>query len=101
MFGVTYCLPIKNVKRHYGINYLRAERDLDDVFNQQGFTLCSEGLYTSPTDDYDRVTQLMHRLHSIDWFRKSVVNIQAFEIKEWLNFTGFVKSGSLPINISI
>ena len=56
-----------------------------------GFYQIQGSVYVTNEENLYVVTKAMNALDAISWFRKSVRDIRAFEIKNWSDFTQMFK----------
>ena len=87
MFAITFDMLISDLEKYYGSPYHSAYTEIKKVLSDCGFYWIQGSVYVT---EYI-VTKAMNALDNIDWFRKSVRDIRAFEIKNWSDFTTMFK----------
>lgn len=91
MYGVTFDLQTEELIRYYGENYKEAYKEINKVLADLGFTWQQGSFYVSEprSDGFNLIIMMQQTLYHIEWFRKSVRDIRAFEIHNWSDLTGF------------
>ncbi|MDO5607459.1 MAG: virulence protein [Capnocytophaga sp.] len=87
MFAISFDMVISELEKQYGTPYHSAYGEIKRVLPECGFSWIQGSVYVTNNDDLYTVTKAMNALNRIVWFRKSVRDIRAFEIKNWSDFT--------------
>ena len=91
MFAITFDMVISDLEKHYGSPYRSAYGEIRKTLADCGFYWIQGSVYVTNEDNLYVVTKAMNALDAISWFRKSVRDIRAFEIKNWSDFTQMFK----------
>lgn len=91
MYALAFELQVEELKKHYG-NWDEANLEIRRELETLGFEWIQACLYISNNEnDLMNVYKAISKLRKIDWFKKSVRDVRAFEVEDWSNFTEFVK----------
>ena len=91
MYALAFELQVKELKKHYG-DWDEANLEIRRELEALGFEWIQASLYISNNEnDLMNVYKAISKLRKIDWFKKSVRDVRAFEVEDWSNFTEFVK----------
>jgi virulence-associated protein VapD len=93
MYAIAFDMVVADLKIHYGDPYNGAYEDVRAELKKFGFENVqgSVYLYQSGDNGIAVVYKAIHRLASIDWFKKSVQDIRVFKVEDWSDFTDIVK----------
>mgnify|MGYP002742871958 FL=1 len=91
MHAIAFDLIISELKKHYKDPYNNAYAEIKKVLEENGFYWIQGSVYVTNEENLYVVTKAMNALDAISWFRKSVRDIRAFEIKNWSDFTQMFK----------
>ena len=91
MFAITFDMLISDLEKYYGSPYHSSYTVIKKVLSDCGFYWIQGSVYVTEEQNLYIVTKAMNALDNIDWFRKSVRDIRAFEIKNWSDFTTMFK----------
>lgn len=93
MFAIAFDIEINELKKHYGEPYNNAYYEIKAEMENLGFNWTQGSLYLSNNDaSFADVFKAIDTLRNIEWFKKSVRDIRAFEVKNWSEMTEIVKS---------
>lgn len=93
MFAIAIDLEISELKKHYGEPYHNAYFEIKAEMENLGFNWAQGSLYLSNENaNFADVFKVIDTLRDIGWFKKSVRDIRAFEVKNWSEMTQIVKS---------
>ena len=81
MYGISIDIDVSNEE----------QKMIDDVLSSHDFIKKHKNFYVSTTDDMTDLMAVIHDLMSLPWFKDSVKNIHAFEVKSLSDFTSYVK----------
>lgn len=91
MYALAFELQVEELKKHYG-DWDEANLEIRRELEALGFEWIQASLYISNNEnDLMNVYKAISKLRRIDWFKKSVRDVRAFEVEDWSNFTEFVK----------
>ncbi|HBW34583.1 endoribonuclease VapD [Desulfosporosinus sp. BICA1-9] len=91
MYALAFELQFEELKKHYG-DWDEANLEIRRELEALGFEWIQASLYISNNEnDLMNVYKAISKLRRIDWFKKSVRDVRAFEVEDWSNFTEFVK----------
>ena len=91
MFAITFDMVISDLEKYYGSPYHSVYTEIRKVLADCGFYWIQGSVYVTNEENLYVVTKAMNALDAISWFRKSVRDIRAFEIKNWSDFTQMFK----------
>ena len=91
MFAITFDMLVSDLEKYYGTPYHSAYTEIKKVLSEWGCDWIQGSVYVTEDQNLYVVTKAMNALDRIDWFRKSVRDIRAFEIKNWSDFTTMFK----------
>ena len=91
MFAITFDMLVSDLEKYYGTPYHSAFPEIKKELSDGGFYWIQGSVYVTEDQNLYVVTKAMNALDRIDWFRKSVRDIRAFEIKNWSDFTTMFK----------
>ncbi len=92
MFAIAFDLEINELKKHYGEPYNPAYFEIKAEMEELGFNWAQGSLYLSDNEaTLADVFKVIDKLRNIDWFKKSVRDIRAFEVKNWSDMTEIIK----------
>jgi virulence-associated protein VapD len=91
MFAVAFDFEVSKLKEFYGDPYNKAYYEVKNILSKYGFTWIQGSTYVTDNEDLANLTFLMSEFSEIEWLARSVKDIRAFEIKNWSNYTDFVK----------
>ena len=92
MHAIAFDLIVSELKKHYKDPYHNAYAEVRKVLKQNDFYWIQGSVYVTNEENLYVVTKAMNALDAISWFRKSVRDIRAFEMKNWSNFTRQVRN---------
>ena len=95
MYAIAFDLKIDDLKREYGEPYNGAYDEIRQELENIGFEWTQGSVYINKSQENSLTTvyKAVNKLSSIDWFKKSVRDIRAFNVEDWSNFTDIVKNG--------
>ena len=93
MYAIAFDLKIDDLKKTYGEPYNRAYDEIRQELEALGFEWTQGGVYMSVAKENTLTTvyRAINRLSAIDWFKKSVRDIRAFNVEDWSDFTDIIK----------
>ena len=91
MFAVAFDFYISELKTYYGDPYNNAYLEIRNIMKKYDFRWIQGSTYVTDNEDMANLAFLMSEFSEIEWFARSVKDIRAFEIKNWSNYTDFVK----------
>jgi len=93
MYAIAFDMEIAKLKENYGEPYNPAYDEIRRTLDNLGFKWVQGSLYLadSEANSLTYVYRAIDTLKKIDWFKKSVRDIQAFKIEDWSDFTSIVK----------
>ena len=91
MFAVAFDFDISELKTYYGDPYNNAYLEIRNIMKKYGFRWIQGSTYITDNEDMANLAFLMSEFSEIEWFARRVKDIRAFEIKNWSNYTDFVK----------
>lgn len=94
MYAIAFDLEVAELKKYYGDPYNNAYYEIKSELESMGFEWTQGSVYLSkqPENNLATVYKAIKMLSDIDWFKKSVRDIQAFKVEDWSDFTEIVKS---------
>lgn len=91
MFAVAFDFEVAKLKEHYGDPYNKAYFEIKEILLKYEFEWIQGSTYVTKNEDLANLTFLMTEISEIEWMARSIRDIRAFEIKNWSNYTAFIK----------
>ena len=86
-------MEVAKLKENYGEPYNKGYDEIKMLMDELGFTWAQGSLYISKNekDNLTTVYKIINTLSTIKWFTDSVLDIRAFKVEDWSDFTDIVK----------
>lgn len=91
MFAIVFSHVVVHAEK-YGPNYIEsAYNEIEKTLWNLGFEKIQDNFYLIQNDDMACLVNAFNVLKNYDWFRRHAVDIRAFRVENWSDFTEFVK----------
>lgn len=93
MFAISFDINTAELEKAYGTPYNSAYDSVASELKTFGFFWAQNGLYVLHDENNEllRAWDAIDRLSEIEWFARSVRDIQVFEIRLWTDVTERVR----------
>ena len=87
MCAIAFDMDIKELRNTYGEPYNNAYYEIKILLRKYAFYNTQGSVYLTDKDDMAN----LYALRKITWFKSSVIDIRAFKVENWSDFTQIVK----------
>lgn len=91
MYAISFDLVVADTEEHHPKGVSQAYSDIGSTLRKFGFERIQGSLYTNNNENMANLFQAMNALKAMEWFPKSILDIRAFRIEQWSDFTPTMK----------
>ena len=92
MFAIAFDLDTTDTRRAHPKRLVQTYADIRVVLKKHDFDWRQGSVYTSGDENLTNLVNAMNALKDLPWFPASVLDIRAFRVEQWSDFTNFMKS---------